>query len=238
MKSRKLRCLTLAALTVVGCQKKDKAEPALEKSSDVPSASSGSLPSGVKVAEAGEAHDPEALKLEQIQKYGSCEVEFDGTVKAKFITPGGKSALGADYFMNEAEIRQALSFLVRDPVELDKAMKKDPRLTLFIVNCIGDGLNLNFGAGMETSYKDIPFGPGKYLLGNQKGRVAFLGSLGHYKQMFRLKDEGSFEFTRFDGSGAQGKFEFEAVGDFTGKVRGKFDLKCAHDTSVCAAARK
>lgn len=238
MKSSARLCLALALLALAGCRKDDKAAPAAEQKSDAPAPSASNLPSEVKAAEAGVADDGEAFRREQIQKYGSCEVEFDGTLKAKFTAPGGKSALGADYFMNDDEMRQFLSFLIRDPTKLDQAMKEDPRVTLFIVNCATDGLSLSFGAGAGTTSKEIPFGPGKYRMGNQKGRVAFLGSLENHKKMFRLKDEGSFEFTRFDASGAQGMFEFEAEGDFTGKVRGKFDYKCAHDTSVCAAARK
>lgn len=173
----------------------------------------------------------------QIERYGSCEVTFEGTQNRKFITAGGQSALGADYFMNEEEIRKALSMFGSETAKVEARMKADPRLYIFVANCSGGGLNLNFGAGAKSKYADIPFGPGKYRIGNNKGEVSMLGSMDAYKTMFRAEPGGKFEIQSFDGKGMKATFEFQATGDFKGTVKGKIDYRCAHDTSVCVAAR-
>lgn len=171
-----------------------------------------------------------------IDKYGSCEVTFEGDLQKTYRSPGGASALGSDYFMNEEEIEQALKMFVGE-AKVAEAMRRDPKLYTLIVNCGVDDLNLNFGAGADSTYADIPFGPKKYEVGNKKGQISMLGSVQKYAKYFRAKPGSWFEITKFDGSGLQGAFELEIDGDLKGKVRGKIDYRCAHNTSVCLAAR-
>lgn len=171
-----------------------------------------------------------------IDKYGSCEVTFEGDLQKTYRSPGGASALGSDYFMNEAETRQALKMFVGE-AKVEEAMRRDPKLYTLIVNCGVDDLNLNFGSGTDSTYADIPFGPKKYEVGNKKGQIAMLGSVQKYAKFFRAKPGSWFEITKFDGSGLQGTFELVIDGDIKGKVRGKIDYRCAHNTSVCLAAR-
>lgn len=171
-----------------------------------------------------------------IDKYGSCEVTFEGDLQKTYRSPGGASALGSDYFMNEEEIKQALKMFVGE-AKVEEAMRRDPKLYTLIVNCGVDDLNLNFGAGADSTYADIPFGPKRYEVGNKKGQISMLGSVQKYAKFFRAKPGSWFEITKFDGGGLQGAFELVIDGDLKGKVRGKIDYRCAHNTSVCLAAR-
>ncbi|MFO0633026.1 MAG: hypothetical protein U0168_09275 [Nannocystaceae bacterium] len=73
------------------------------------------------------------------------------------------SALGSDYFMNDEELRKAVT-MFNGGKTVDEAMKQDPRIYTLIVNCSGGGLNLNFLPAAHSKYADVPFGPKKYEL--------------------------------------------------------------------------
>ncbi|MBK7539776.1 MAG: hypothetical protein IPI49_31385 [Myxococcales bacterium] len=138
--------------------------------------------------------------------------------------------------MNDDELRESLKMLA-GPAKVEEAMKHDPKLMLLVVNCSVDDLALNFGAGAASTYADFPFGPKKYEIGNRKGQLAMMGGLDNFKKMFRAQPGGTFEITRFDGVGLTATFEIPISGDINGKLRGKIDYKCPHNTSVCLAAR-
>ncbi len=201
-----------------------------------PTASAAAEPAATPAAAAGGAASGEDPNRDLFEKYGACEVTFEGDLQKTYRSPGGASALGSDYFMNDAELRQALKMLA-GPAKVEEAMKKDPRLYVLIVSCSIDDLNLSFGAGANSTYADVPFGPKKYEIGNGKGQIAMLASVEGYKKLLRAAPGGTFEITRFDGAGLAATFELNIEGDLKGKLRGKIDYRCAHDTSVCVAAR-
>lgn len=227
-------CLTVVGL--VGCDA-SKEKGAAAQASPATTAVVEAQPSAVVPTTSSLELSAADWEKQQIERYGSCEVTFEGGQTRRFVTSGGQSALGSDYFMNDDEIRKALSMFGKEPAKLETRMKADPRLYIFVANCSGGGLNLNFGAGANSKYSDIPFGPGKYRIGNEKGAVSMMGSIDSYKTMFRAAPGGRFEIQSFDGKGMKATFEFQAIGDFTGTVKGKLDYRCAHDTSVCRAAR-
>lgn len=225
--------LCLSLLLLAACDKKTAS------SADPTAGSQAATPDPAPVAPPAPAPAPAPgadPNQDLIDKYGSCDVTFEGDLQKTYRSPGGASALGSDYFMNEEEIRQALKTFVGE-AKVEEALRRDPKIYTLIVNCGVDDLNLNFGAGADSTYADIPFGPKKYEVGNRKGQIAMLGSVQKYEKYFRAKPGSWFEITKFDGSGLQGAFELVIDGDLKGKVRGKIDYKCPHNTSVCLAAR-
>lgn len=225
--------LALSLLLAAGCSKKANEGAGSAAPTEPGAAPAASEPASPAAAPAAApAADPNQVLFD---KYGACEVTFEGDLQKTYRSPGGASALGSDYFMNDAELREALKMLAG--AKVDEAMRKDPKIYTLIVNCSIDDLNLAFGAGTDSTYADIPFGPKKYQVGNGKGQIAMLASLDNYKKYFRATG-GTFEVTRFDGVGLAGTFEIDITGDVKGKIRGKIDYKCAHNTSVCLAARK
>lgn len=227
-------CLSLLLLTA--CDKKASTKAgstAAEGAAPTAAADPATAPPAAPAAAPAPGADP---NQDLIDKYGSCEVTFEGDLQKTYRSPGGASALGSDYFMNEEETRIALKAFVGE-AKVEEAMRRDPKIYTLIVNCGVEDLNLNFGAGTDSTYADIPFGPKKYEVGNGKGQMAMLGSVQKYGKYFRAKPGSWFEVTKFDGSGLQGAFELVIDGDLKGTVRGKIDYRCAHDTAICRAAR-
>ncbi|MBK9030593.1 MAG: hypothetical protein IPL61_04505 [Myxococcales bacterium] len=140
----------------------------------------------------------------------------------------------SDYFMNDAELRQALSYMVKSPADVDGAMRKDPRLYPLMVNCVADGVRLNFTAAPGTTYADLPFGPKAYAIGGDKGQIAVMGTAD--QALLTPAPGGTFEVTRFDAHGLVATFSFTTRGDGA-TVSGTLDLRCALRTEMCRAAR-
>jgi hypothetical protein len=175
---------------------------------------------GTPVASSGPSDE------ERIKRDGYCEATVEGALTGTAKVPGGPMTFGSEYFMNEAEIRTAVGALA-GPGKVDEAMKQDPRMYILLLNCKAGELALNFAAGMGTKYKDMPFAPGKYKIGNERGRVHVMLAQGS-KDFFR-PTAGDFEFTRFDKSGAKGSFSVAAKsfdGSKSIQVKGTFDLGC------------
>ncbi len=177
-----------------------------------------------------------------IERYGSCKVSVTGAVTKTFEAPGSMSALGSDYFMNDEEMRKALTVLSgADGVE--EAMKQDPRIYTLLVNCVADGLNLNFVPGKGSTYADVPFGPKRYEIktGREDGKGKMMVMLSIDGQLYSPAPGGSFEVTKLDKTGLAGTFSFEATGmvGTAGKIQvsGTVDYKCAHDTAMCREGR-
>jgi hypothetical protein len=225
--------LFLSAALLSACSKKSGDAPAGSAGS---AAGSAAPPSAPAAPAADPAAPKEITNQDLIDKYGSCDVTFEGDVQKTFRSPGGVSALGSDYFMNDAELRKALEMFA-GPGKVEEAMKKDPKIYTLIVNCGVDELGLSFGAGTDSTYADIPFGPKKYEVGNGKGQIAMLATLRGNDKRLRPGPGSTFEITRFDGTGLVATFDINLSSDLKGKLRGKIDLRCAHDTSVCVAAR-
>jgi hypothetical protein len=250
----------LLALSTAGCdEKKDEAAAKSEAKSDAKSETKSDAKSETKrdtktdaktEAPPAEAKaeptpaeptgsGPDAFDQEMIAKYGACEVSIEGAVTKTAKAPGGMSALGSDYFMNDDEMREAVKFFARGkPIE--EAMKQDPRIYTLIVNCAGQGVSLNFLPGGDSKYADVPFGPKKYaiggMMGAKSGEMAVMLSIDN--EMFRVEPGGFLDVTKFDKVGLAGTFEFKAKGD-KGEitVKGKIDYKCAHDTAACREGR-
>jgi hypothetical protein len=220
-----LRALVLIALAGNGCSAKLDAEKAVG-ASEFPAASSNEG-----------ANDGAPLAQQVYETYGSCEVTFTGDEQRSFRHSGGMGSLGSDYFMNQEELEQVLRQRNPEPAKLAEALRKDPRLTVLVVNYGGDGMDLNIGVGAETTYADLPFAPGKYRVGEGRGEIVIQGSLDRYARRFRGQPGGSFEILTFDGAGLHARFEAKLVGDVSGEVTGTVRYRCAHNTAVCLAAR-
>ena len=165
-----------------------------------------------------------------IARDGFCEATVEGSLTGTSKVPGGRFTFGSDYFMSEEELSKALPLTGGAA-----AAKRDPSIYIFILNCKAGPLSINFGAGAGSTYKDIPFKPGKYKMGNERGKVTAL--LTADKSFFKITT-GEFEFTKFDKTGAKGSFRFEASGQLgtPGQIKasGTFDLGCPFpDVAMC-----
>ncbi|HYM33991.1 MAG TPA: hypothetical protein VET48_01280 [Steroidobacteraceae bacterium] len=120
----------------------------------------------------------------------------------------------------------------------DEAMKKDPRLFLLMINCLGDDGGLSIAPVNGSKYADVKFKPGKYaIVESDKGKPGdFMVSLIHIQDAgqrvsFRTEGTGSLDLKQFDLHGVRGGFSFNAKG--RGKnspsvaVKGSFSLNCA-----------
>jgi len=245
--------LALALVLATACDSKPAdSKPADAKAAAPPPSDAKSVDAKTAEAKSPEAKAPEAkapeakaepaadaFARETIARYGSCKVNISGALTKSVEAPGGMSALGSDYFMNDEEMRKALAVMAgADGV--DEAMKKDPRIYALIVNCVAGGVNLNFLPGNGSQYADVPFGPKKYELksgfGPAKGKMSVLFSID--SQLYTPAPGGTLDVTKLDKTGLTGTFSFEADGP-AGKIQvaGTVDYKCAHDTAMCREGR-
>lgn len=235
-----MKCPTLVLASAIllvlpSCKKDDSAASRASASGGAASVAPASAPSTASEPSPAD-YEQEQKKRDQedIVKYGYCELEVDGILKGTGRSPGGKHALGSDYFNTEEELALAEKFFPKKP----GGAKPDPRIYIVILNCSNDVLTVNFGAGADTKYADMPFRPGKYKVGNQKGQMAALVTQRSKKndgKVFRVSS-GDFEFKRWDSSGAAGEFRFEAkemAGDGIVRVKGTFDMKCPKGEGQC-----
>src|SRR3954463_16410565 len=106
-----------------------------------------------------------------------CELAVSGeaTASIKADVSGevaqGKLAAVTDYWMSDAQLRSALSVTeglgsTATPAErqrkVEEAMKKDPRFTLLIINCLTDDGGLVLGASSPSKYASVPLKPASY----------------------------------------------------------------------------
>jgi hypothetical protein len=179
---------------------------------------------------------------------GSCEIDIDGDVHAKVVSPGGPQAVGTDYWLTPEELDQAVEMMVgmlvkdkeKAALEIEKAKKTEPRIMLLLLNCADQQIKLTLSPSVGAKYKDVPFGPGKYAITSQGSPTAFgaMFSIGH--KYYRVDGSGTLDITRFDTSGITATFEFpaqntdrttQAVSRVT--VKGKLDFPCPSTSKAC-----
>ena len=172
--------------------------------------------------------------------FGHCNVTLSGDIEAEFEAPGGASAIGSDYFLDEEAIRAALEFLDMSDDEIDAALSDNvPDLFLLLMNCVSaDGLySISLFPGDTTTYDDMPFGPGTYpitpsgLFSGEPGEVGALMTFGEDQASFSVSEPGELVIDEWNDDHIAGSFSFGASEDFvesggrTVSVSADFDLR-------------
>jgi hypothetical protein len=216
------------------------AEPADTKSSGAKAADAKADGKAADTAPADAKAEPKAdAKSDALGRFGSCKVSVTGAVTKTVEAPGGMSALGSDHFMSDEEMRKALAVL-SGADGIDEAMKKDPRIYTLIVNCVADGVSVNFLPGNGSQYADVPFGPKRYDIksgfGAAKGKMSVMMSIDG--QLYSAAPGGFLDVTKLDKTGLAGTFSFAANGT-AGKIEvsGTIDYRCAHQYAMCREGR-
>jgi hypothetical protein len=179
---------------------------------------------------------------------GRCKINVTGDVTAsaepvrRAITDS-KVSFATDHWLSDDELRTALRVMIGlgDDKGVDKeakvaeAMKQDPRLFVFIMNCAGDDVTMSVLPGKDSRYADIPRAPKKYVVtgGAKAGQMGVMLSVGDAH--FGVKAPGTLEVTRFDSSRIEGTFAFEADERYgekrNVKVAGSFEFDCVGSQS-------
>ncbi len=168
---------------------------------------------------------------------GKCEVKLEGDVQKTISLPANSGAVGTDYWTKPESLELAVKTLAgNDPEKVKMALAGDPKLFLLLINCTGDDISLSFLPGEGSKYADVPFAAKKYAIKKAPDAKA-----GDYTMIFSFDDgllepasEGVLELTKFDTTGIQGTFAFDAVTAMgekkhTLKVTGSFDYPCNGD---------
>ncbi len=225
------------AVTVGACGKaEDKAggQAAPGAGASAPSTSSATAPGAAAPASG--------------QEIGRCKIDVTGDVTAsaegvRRAVSDTKVSFATDYWLTDGELKTALSVMVglgdKDKGDKDakvaEAMKKDPRLFVFIMNCGDDDVSVSLLPGKGSRYADIPHAPKKYVVtkGATAGQFAAMLNVGNGN--FSVKGPGTLEVTRFDSSRIEGTIAFEAEERFGEKrnikVAGTFAFDCVGSSS-------
>ncbi len=222
--------LALVVTVATGCDKDKKEDGSKTK----PTAGAGTA--GRPTAGDDPAPDPVTGGEPDL---GFCEVKLEGDVQKTIKQPAGSGAVGTDYWTKPESLEMTVKMLAgEDPEKQKAAVAADPKFFTLLLNCTGEGdLNLNLMPASGTKYADIPFGPKKYPIKNdpKAGEFSILMVFG--EGVFELANDGVLEVTKFDNTGIQGTFAFDAVTAMGAtqqrlKVTGSFDYKCTGD--ACA----
>jgi len=247
----KLVALTTALLLVAACGKKDDAaagsgRPAGDKPADRPAGDQARVDLDKPLPPTPTPATPAAPPADD-----RCEITVEGDLTAKGESPGGPMAVGSDYWMSDAEIKEAVKAMAGalgggKPVDLDAELKKDPRIYTLLINCATPRAKISIGPSMGSKYADVPFGPKKYKIaapkGEQPGLMTTLTTFEGDTGVWVVDGEGELDVSKFDKTGIAGSFSYglaEATfGDKSKtprkvKVTGKFAFKCSFNTSVC-----
>jgi hypothetical protein len=182
------------------------------------------------------------------KELGRCKIDVSGdmTASAEVVrraVTDTKVSFATDYWLSDDELKTAMRVMVGlgDDKGVDKdakvaeAMKKDPRLFVFIMNCGGEDVSLSVLPGKDSRYADIPREPKKYVVtkGAKAGQFSAMLNVGD--AYFSVKEQGALEVTRFDSSRLEGTFAFDAEEGHgknrTVKVAGTFAFDCVGSQS-------
>ncbi|MGC9986738.1 MAG: hypothetical protein ABSF35_24360 [Polyangia bacterium] len=150
---------------------------------------------------------------------------------------------------SQAEIRNAATAGASAPSNaagekrVDADMKKDPRIVLLLVTCVGESLRLSIGPTNQSKYANVPFRPGHYkILPTTSGKAGDFGVIASVKdgaamRSLSVSEPGVLDITQFDAHSLKGKFSFTAQSNFpkptkTVAVKGSFSVPCKGE-SVC-----
>jgi hypothetical protein len=222
------------ATSVGGCGKaEDKAgDPAL-----APAASPGDPAPSAGAAPATSGKD-----------MGRCKIDVTGDITASAVTvrrsvTDSKVGFATDHWLSDDELRTGLRVMIGlgDDKGVDKeakvaeAMKQDPRLFVFLMNCGGDDVTMSVLPGKDSRYADIPRAPKKYVVTKGAGAGQMGVMLSVRDAHFGVKAPGTLEVTRFDSSRIEGTFAFEAEERYgekrNVKVAGSFEFDCVGSQS-------
>jgi hypothetical protein len=180
-----------------------------------------------------------------------CELVVDGDINDRGVGPGGNSAAGSDYWMDDAEIRKALEVMAKvtksKDRDIDADMKKDPRIMTLVLNCQTPRTKLSFLPAPDSKYTDVPFGPKKYKIADgstdkSPGVMRTMVTFDKDTGVWNLDGEGELDITKFDQTGIAGSFAFAMIERQFGssatparkvKVTGSFAFKCTRGTANC-----
>jgi hypothetical protein len=185
-------------------------------------------------------------------RHNHCEfvVSGDATASVKAdvesTTSNGKVMAGTDYWSSEAELRRTLQAVggpsktsdAERQRKIDEQMKKDPRLTILLINCLTDDGGVIVVASPLSKYADVPMKPATYKIASQgadragefsaKVRINIGGKRQGYDVL-----SGKLVLGQFDKKGLAGTFALEAQDHGTPpkqvEVTGKFSYACAGD---------
>jgi hypothetical protein len=238
MLTRLLASIALA-VTVGACGKaEDKpggpaGEPTASPGDPSPSAGT-SAQGGVGTAPAG-------------KEIGRCKIDVTGdvTASAESVRHGltdAKVSFGSDHWMTDDELKTAMRVMVNmgdeggdKDAKVAEAMKKDPRLFLFILNCGAEKLSLSLIPGNDSKYADVPKAPKKYVITSDAKAGEFNVMLQVGDAYFGVKSPGTLDITRFDSSKLEGTFAFDGEERFGSKrsvkVAGSFAFDCVGSQS-------
>jgi hypothetical protein len=103
---------------------------------------------------------------------GYCAVTVTGAQATTFTVPVDDGDFDTDYWRTEAETRDQIRALLRfDEYQVftedeeylaEQAMARDPRLTLFVMDCSGEQGGVTLVPGRFSRYADVPFRPRTY----------------------------------------------------------------------------
>jgi hypothetical protein len=181
------------------------------------------------------------------KELGRCKIDVTGDMTAsvapvRHAATDAKINFATDHWLSEDELKTALRVIAGlgddkgdREAKVAEAMKKDPRLFVFIMNCGEKDVSMSVFAGNGSRYADIPRQPKKYVVteGAKAGELSVLLSVGDAH--FRVKTPGTLEVTRFDSSRLEGTFAFDAEERLGSKrnikVTGSFEFDCAGSES-------
>jgi len=170
---------------------------------------------------------------------GQCEVALEGALSGSAKSPMSRGAVATDYWMTTEEQRRAVEIMAsigtKDPAEkqkkVDAAMAKEPHFRLLILNCVTDVARLTFMATDASTYKDIPFGPGKLRLGpalnKTKGQVGTIVAIKTDAGHWQVQGEGELDIQAWDVKHIAGTAKVPLTSD--GKqatLKATFDFPC------------
>jgi hypothetical protein len=179
---------------------------------------------------------------------GRCKIDVTGDITAstepvRHAVSDTKVSVATDYWLTDDELKTALRVIaglgddkgVDRDAKVAEAMRKDPRLFVFMMSCGDDDVTLSVLPGNDSRYADIPRAPKKYVVARnaRAGELGVMLSVGD--GYFGVKAPGTLEVTRFDSSRLEGTFAFEAEERHgkkrNVKVAGSFEFDCVGSQS-------
>jgi len=181
----------------------------------------------------------------QVKVSGSVSASWKGTWQKPTVGKPAKVGAGTDYWLSDADLRKALTGLAglfnkksdaEKAKEVEKGMKKDPRLMLLLINCATDEGSIFLMPAQGAKYKDVPFTPKSYRIASSRtakpGDFVLL-PIKVGKQRFKVQG-GTLDIKKFDLTGIAGSFSLKA--EKKGEaidVTGAFDFPCTGGGSRC-----
>jgi hypothetical protein len=177
---------------------------------------------------------------------GYCSVTVTGAQATSFVVPADEADFDTDYWRTDAEARELIRGVLRfdeyrvyeedEEYLTEQAMARDPRLTLFVMDCNGEQGGVTLVPGKFSRYADVPFRPNTYEIAPAANMEAvtegvFLATIsvgsGAASRDYTVVEPGVLNITVFNELQIAGTFTFKAT-SADGQVivmQGKFDYR-------------